>query len=50
MSIRAQEKALKKLVLNTPIEDLLPNKNRQAVENLKKAGLIESEPPKDQIS
>lgn len=39
-SIKAQQKALKKLVLSTPIEEILPNKNRQAVENLKRAGLV----------
>lgn len=39
ISIAAQKKALKKLVLNTPIEELLPNKNRTAVKVLKRAGL-----------
>lgn len=40
MSIEDQQKALSKLVSETPIEELLPNKNRKAVELLKKAGLI----------
>lgn len=38
-SIESQKKALKKLVLKTPVEDLLPNKNKKAIENLKRAGL-----------
>lgn len=40
MSIEEQRLALKKLVMNTPIEELLPNKNKKAVENLKRAGLL----------
>lgn len=43
LSIRSQQKALRKLVLSTPIEEILPNKNKQAVENLRRAGLL-SEP------
>lgn len=43
-SIRSQKRALKKLVLSTPIEDLLPNKNKKAVEVLKRAGLIQGPP------
>lgn len=39
-SIESQKKALRKLVLSTPVEDLLPNKNKKAVEILKRAGII----------
>lgn len=40
-SISEQKKALRDLVAKTPVEDLLPNKNRKAVELLKKAGLLD---------
>lgn len=37
--IEEQKKALRKLVLETPIEEILPNKNKKAAEALKRAGL-----------
>lgn len=43
ISIAQQKRDLKKFVLNTPIQEILPNKNKKAVENLRRAGLIDDE-------
>lgn len=43
-SIKAQQKALKKYILETPIEDIFKTHNEEAVEALRRAGLADDKP------
>jgi hypothetical protein len=43
-SIKVQQKALKKYILETPIEEVFKTSNEEAVEVLRRAGLAKDKP------